>query len=339
MALAGEVKHPEIESEQEIESSGVLAKLSRAELDTQIATAKQWPRSIKEFKRSALELATLDQDTARSMYYTLPRAGRTIEGPSVRFAEVIGSAWKNLRYGSRIVDIEDQFIVAQGMAFDLESNLAATIEVRRRITDRNGRRYNEDMITVTGNAACSIALRNAIFKVVPFALAKSVYEEAKKVSLGKGMTIEQQRDKAVRALAKYGAKPADVYRVVKRKGIDDLTIDDLIVLQGIETALEEGDSTWDSILAEAGKTDEEVRESMKTNLDKVADAIPGSDADEKVGEPELTSIKDLGEALELHPNKILKLAQKAPFGVKAITDLTKAQVGPFLKALEEAAGV
>jgi hypothetical protein len=39
--------------------------------------------------------------------------------------------------------------------------------VRRRIFDSRGRLFNDDMITVTGNAACAIAKRNAILSGVP----------------------------------------------------------------------------------------------------------------------------------------------------------------------------
>lgn len=55
-------------------------------------------------------------------------------------------------------------MTAQGVFHDLERNVAITYEVRRRIVDKNGRRYKPDMIGVTANAACSIALRNAILR-------------------------------------------------------------------------------------------------------------------------------------------------------------------------------
>jgi hypothetical protein len=234
-----------------VDSGAMLATLSKAEIDIQISTAKQYPRSIKKFKQQAGELATLDAETAGSMFYTLPRGGKRIEGPSVRLAEIVGSSWGNLRYGARVIDIGTSFVTAQGMAFDMEKNLASTIEVRRRITNKNGQRYADDMITVTANAAMSIALRNAIFKVVPFALVKGIFEDAKKTSLGKGLTMEQRRDNAMRAFAKFGAKPEEVCQVVGRSGADDLTIEDLITLKGMETAIKDGDTTWKEVLQES----------------------------------------------------------------------------------------
>ena len=67
----------------------------------------------------------------------------------------------NLQLSSRIVEVADTYIVAQGVVWDLEANVRISTETRR-ITTEEGRRYNEDMIMMTGNAAASIALRNAI---------------------------------------------------------------------------------------------------------------------------------------------------------------------------------
>jgi hypothetical protein len=236
------------------DNGGMLASLNRAEIDIQITTARRYPRSIVGFKRQALEMATLDEDTAGSMFYVLPRSGKKIEGPSVRLAEVVGSAWGNMRYGARVVEIGDHYVTAQGAAFDLEKNLACTVEVRRRITDRNGRRYNDDMIGVTANAACSVALRQAIFKVVPFAYVKSIYEEAKKASLGNALTMEQRRQRALDWYAKIGAKPEHVLRILGRKGVDDITVDDLVTLQGFRTAIQDGETTLAQILADVDST-------------------------------------------------------------------------------------
>ena len=77
---------------EDLAGGGTLSVLSRAEIDVQITTAKRYPRSVTAFRREAEEMATLDEETAGSMFYVLPRAGKNIEGPSVRLAEIVGSA-------------------------------------------------------------------------------------------------------------------------------------------------------------------------------------------------------------------------------------------------------
>jgi hypothetical protein len=55
-------------------------------------------------------------------------------------AEIAVSCWGNVRYGARVIEETDRFIVAQGVCHDLETNVYNAIEVRRRITGRTGRR-------------------------------------------------------------------------------------------------------------------------------------------------------------------------------------------------------
>ncbi len=264
----------EIGADQNVEvigSSG-LSNLVRAEIDIQIVTAKRFPRSVVDFKREAEAMATLDEDTAATMFYVIPRGGKNIEGPSVRLAEIVGSAWGNLRYSAQILAIENKQIVAQGTCLDLEKNVAAQVEIRRRITDKNGKRFNDDMIGVTANAACSIALRQAIFKVVPFAYIKDIYGKAQEVSIGKGLTMEQRRSRAFDWFTKIGAKQEDVFKVIKKKGLEDVTVDDLITLQGIRTAVMDGDTTWEAILKEFERPSTEEK---KSGLDGLTEKLQG----------------------------------------------------------------
>ena len=233
----------------ESEHGGALS-INRAEVDIQITTARRYPRSITEFKREALAMATLDEETAGSMFYVLPRAGKRIEGPSVRLAEIVASALGNIKCGARIVEVGPKYVTAQGVAWDLQKNVSASIDVQRRITRTSGERYDDDMIGTTSNAATSIAFRQAIFKVVPFSYIKDIYEHAKAVSIGKGRSMESRREAAFTWFTKLGATPAQLITLLGRKGSEDLTEDDLIVLRGLSTAIRDGDTTWDQVWRE-----------------------------------------------------------------------------------------
>jgi hypothetical protein len=191
--------------------TGVLAVISKAEIDVQIATAHRFPRSVKAFRDEALAMVTLTEAIAEECIYALPRDGKTIEGPSARFAEVIISAWGNSRSGARVVDDSGEFVTAQGVFHDLQKNVAITYEVKRRITDKRGRRYNPDMIGVTANAACSIALRNAILKGVPKAFWSDIYEAARKTIMGDFQTLANRRAAALNAFQKFGVTPDRIF--------------------------------------------------------------------------------------------------------------------------------
>lgn len=223
-------------------AAGILA---RAELDQQVSTAKAYPRSVAKFKAEALTMATLDQETAASCFYSLPRGGKAIEGPSIRLAEIIGSAWGNLNYGARVVSIDDKFLTAQGICRDLERNVTMTSEVTRRITNKQGQRFNDDMIGVTANAACSIALRNAIFKVVPMAYAKDILAQARKVAIGDAKTLGSRRASMVDYFGKMGVESKRILWLLEKPSIEDIGLDELQVLVGLATAIKDGDTTVD----------------------------------------------------------------------------------------------
>lgn len=223
--------------------NATLVAIERAVIDQQIATAKAYPRSIDTFKQDVLSMATLDQETAESMYFQLPRDGKLIEGPSIRLAEIAGSCWGNVRYGAEVVEIGDDYLVAQGRCHDLQRNVDIALRVRRRIVNRFGKRYNSDMINTTGLAACAIALRNAIFKVVPMAYVKPVLEHAKRVAAGDEKTLGARRDAALLWFKEKGVKPEHVFALLGVKGKDDITLPHIAQLAGVRTAIKDGEAT------------------------------------------------------------------------------------------------
>lgn len=272
-------------------SSTALEAVTRGEIDIQIATAKRFPRVITDFKRTAMALATLDEDTAATMYYRLPRGGKQIEGPSVRLAEVVMHSWGNMRAEARIVSIDESFITVVGTAFDMERNVASRHEVKRRITDSRGKRYNDDMIQNTGNAASSIALREAVFKIVPRSLFKDVFEAAKETSLGKAKTMSQRREAAFGWFEKAGVSRERILARLDRKGMDDVTVDDLLTLTGWRTSIKDGDLQLDEAFAIAGAAPSEKAGAADERLRAAAEARAGAERVEPAPtHPELDAV-------------------------------------------------
>lgn len=268
----------EVETVEDAGTSLALTAVDRASIDAQVATAKQYPRSVDKAMKEALTLATLDEETAGSMFYAMPRGGKTIEGPSARLAEVMAYSWGNLRADADIVDEGKTTVTAMGTCFDLEKNVAVRVRVKRRITDKHGKRYNDDMIGVTSNAAISIALRNSVFKVIPRALVDRVYAAARKASLGQGGTITQKRQKAMEWFAKLGVKADEVFARLGVHGLDDIGEDQLVTLRGLVNAIQEGETSVESVFRPTSQSEgtDDLNEALGTKKPNGAKPKPAT---------------------------------------------------------------
>lgn len=243
-----EVIVPEVMAPTAIEAQ------ERAQVDIQISTAKRYPRQLSLVKQRMLSFATLDEETAAGCFYTLPARkggdGKPIQGASVRLAEIAIASYQHIKAGSRIIDDDGKFITAQGVVHDLENNVCVSIEVKRRVTNKAGIRYSDDMIATTGNAACSLALRNAAFRVIPLALVKPVYEAAKRLAVGDAKSLVQRRAACIEHFSKLGISKERVCEAVQCRAVDDIQIDHLEILMGYSTAIKDGDAKIDDIFPE-----------------------------------------------------------------------------------------
>lgn len=229
--------------------------LARDEIDMQIATARRYPRDPHRAIKSALKLATYNEEIAEGCFYVLRRGGKVIEGPSIRLAEIIASCWGNIRYGARVVEEGQRFVTSLGFCHDLETNVAFAGHLQRRITNRDGQRYDDDMIGVTGNAANSIAMRNAINRVVPRVYTDMILREVKRVAVGDASTFASKRDRVIERFGKMGVTPEQVCAGVGRESIEAISLEDLELLIGAGTAIKEGVTTLDAVFPVATEGD------------------------------------------------------------------------------------
>lgn len=255
----------------------MLQAINRSEVDMQIATAKQYPRDLHRVLNQIKTYATMDTETAEDCFYALRRSGNVIEGVSVRLAEIIAGAWGNLRVQSRIIGNDGHTITCQGVCHDLETNLAVSVEVKRRITDKSGRTFSDDMQVVTGNAGCAIAFRNAVLKVVPKAVTKKVIDEVKQVALGKSMDLETKRQNLMQYYQKIGVCQDTLLAYCGVKSIEEIDIEKVFELRGVANAIKEGSTTVQEIFkpftAESRAIAEKAKKEADSKKDKVNKAI------------------------------------------------------------------
>jgi hypothetical protein len=239
----------------------------KAAIDVQIATAKSFPRNIQRAKKNATDIVTLDQQTAQTCTYSVPRGGKSITGPSVHLAKILAQTWGNLRVEAKVVDVSATQITSEAVCFDLETNIAIKTQVKKSILDKSGKRFREDMIVVTGNAANSIALRNAVLSVIPRPIVDSVYAAALGVLTGDISDDEKRKKKARQVVDKlmgtFNVTEEEVLSAIGKASIDFVDADDIATLIGIGTALKDGDTTVDSAFRR-NKTTDNVNQTQST---------------------------------------------------------------------------
>lgn len=229
------------------------AALVRAEIDVAIATAKAYPRHETKAIERAEKMACYNAEVAGACQFAIERKGRdgakAITGPSVRLAEILVTCWGNVNVAARIIDINQTHVVAQGVAHDLETNVRTSSEVARRITDRNGRRYGDDMITVTAQAALSIAWRNAAIRIIPRVYVEHVLAKAIEYAVGGAKALDANRRKLIDRLLKAYPDLTEgrICAAVRRKAVAELTQADLEELLALGTAVHEGVHTLDEV--------------------------------------------------------------------------------------------
>lgn len=252
-----------------VESASIQYNQDRANIDSQVSTAKAYPRDIARSVTNAIFIATMDSETAAGCTYSVPRGGKPITGPSVNLARILVQTWGNLRAETKVVDITDKHIVSQATCWDIENNVAVKVEVRRSIMTKNGR-MNDDMITVTGNAGNAIAYRNAVYNVLPKSVIEKVYKSAMGMITGDvsdETKLIKRRAEVVDKLKKaFGVTDEEILYAVGKAKMEYIMADEIVVLIGIGTAIKEGDTTVEMAFRASKKSE-------VSNVDKEAERI------------------------------------------------------------------
>ena len=108
---------------QNINQGTVAIEASRAiaEAQSKLYIAKTFPRDEAEAVNK-MKRACSRQSLAEKAFYSFPRAGQNITGPTIRFAEELARCWGNIDYGIKELSQDDGKSEMQAYAWDLETN-------------------------------------------------------------------------------------------------------------------------------------------------------------------------------------------------------------------------
>ena len=129
---------------------------------------------------------------------------------------------------------------------------------------------------MTGNAACAIAFRNAVLKVVPKSVTKRIIEQVKQVAIGQAMDLETSRSKMIAYFGRLGVNQAALFSYLGVKCVEDIDAQMIFELRGLANALKEGTTTiaetFQSASTDSQKTAEEARKKAEEAMGRVNQA-------------------------------------------------------------------
>lgn len=224
-------------------SVAIESERAIAEAQAKMVIAKRFPRDEAAAFSKAMQ-ACQRKTLADSAFYSYPRGGETISGPSIRLAEELARCWGNIEYGIRELSRKDGVSEMQAFAIDLETNIHSVQNFTvRHIRDRRGGGKEltdeRDIYELTANMG-GRRLRARILAILPPDLKDAAVAQCRQTIAGGGeIPLADRVKRMVVAFAKIGVSD-DL--LIKRLGhkLDVTTPDELADLHGIYTSIKDG---------------------------------------------------------------------------------------------------
>ena len=244
---------------ENINQGTVAIEASRAIAEAQgkLVIAKRFPRDEVAAYAKAIE-ACQRPTMAEKAFYSFPRGGQTVEGPTIRFAEELARCWGNIDYGIKELSQDDGKSEMQAYAWDLETNAQSV----QNFTNPHQREVKNKMVTLTSqrdiyenNANMATRrLRSRILAILPAWFVEDAIAECKRTLAGQNdIPLIDRVKKMVVQFAKLGVTQEQIEKRLKRK-LETMTADDFVEYTGIFNAIKAGESKaveWFDAPAEA----------------------------------------------------------------------------------------
>lgn len=223
----------------------IEASRAIAEAQGKLVIAKRFPRDEVQAYAKAIE-ACQRPTMAEKAFYSFPRGGQTVEGPTIRFAEELARCWGNIDYGIKELSQDNGKSEMQAYAWDLETNAQSV----QNFTNPHQREQGKKMVTLTSqrdiyenNANMATRrLRSRILAILPSWFVEDCIEECKKTVAGNNeLPLVDRVKKMVVQFAKFGVTQEQIEKRLKKK-VDTMTSDDFVEYVGIYNAIKNKES-------------------------------------------------------------------------------------------------
>jgi len=223
----------EIMKAEEVEAPQILIT-ANTEFDTQVATAKKYPRKFAVSLDNAKATATRNDETAQMCGYLLPVDGKLIAGASVHCARICAQAYGNLRIAQQVTGEDQLYVTAEAVAWDLETNYAVKTQYKQLIQKKDQSRYKQSQVQTNGMAAMAKAMRNSIWAVIPKSFYQEVYDATRRKLTGDLTTEDKMVLKRKQLIAlfdkNYGINEAQILKHFKFRQITQIKQEEILHL-------------------------------------------------------------------------------------------------------------
>lgn len=228
----------------------IEASRAIAEAQSKLYIAKTFPRD--EAKAiNKMEEACSRMALAEKAFYKFPRAGQTIEGPTIRFAEELARCWGNIDYGIKELSQDEGKSEMQAYACDLETNTQSvqnfTNPHKREKTDKRTRQVvmedltsQRDIYENNANMATR-RLRARILAVLPAWFVDDAIQACKATLAGEGKAPFKDRVKNLVSNYNRIGVDADMLKRYLKHDAMEMDTDEFIDLVGIFNSIKTGE--------------------------------------------------------------------------------------------------
>jgi len=217
-----------------------------------VEAAKRWPRDEDAAEKRMVK-SCQRRLVADRAFWSFPRSGETLTGPTIDLARTVGAIWTNFQWGISELGRDDGSPTTEGMstmvawAWDLETNTRASTSFlvpHARDTKRGRQRLGELRDVYENNANQGARrVREMIFGLLPDWYVETAVETCRGVVEGQDEPIEKLRAETGKLLQPLGVELPLVLARVGRTTWSETTRGDLATLRIIAKTISRGEGT------------------------------------------------------------------------------------------------
>lgn len=285
-APAGATPTVSVSKTNETAAAGLAAR-ARAEIETRTLMAWRLPRDLVRFRQRMVDACNRIAFADSAMWERPVGSGKTTSGLSIRFAEECARNYTNLDISIVVVSEDDEHRVIEAVGVDLEVNVIHRVqavipkyverlapragdEIMSQRTNSRGIttyriRANDDAMFTEHQRAAAKAKREVILFFIPSEIKEECEELIERTIAQVGGDPEKFRAKLIKTFDRIAVEEKQLEKYLG-KVLSQASIPELKMLQRAYNAINQGETTWDDLMAaKRGPTNETTAEKPAGN--------------------------------------------------------------------------